>query len=1393
MSIANCIKSLGFEVNEDWDSNVDDLNLLLEQFEMLKQMDPTAELQGISQIQDYIQDYNEDNFDMYSMASLLSDSKPDFLHIDSEYGKGSRPTTDTNSSYMFGYTAKTEMPASEVLDNIKTRYPDLTPEVQEITDNMVNLLSSTNATVKLVPESRIPDGDFMQYDPNTNAIFVSKEKIDRVAPERAVTAMFHEIVHSVTVHTYIKSSKTPQEQEFRDLIDEMWAKYKGLTNVSDLSFNERQSAENYGFKQPEEFISEMMTNPTFQKRIKDLERGEQSLWDRFVAWINKMLGRQGNSDYQRIIDAITSAIITNSSNPTNEAEAMAFLSIAEDPSDMYDETTVSKKLASTLNTIKDTLEENIRRYDSFVKTSKDPKKTKKYADKLKEVLATIEQFDATRQWAAVAYYISTVDRSMKILNQNFTRERFDTKSILKTVGQYEQYISSFALINDMQDFLSSAFASDEELPINADEFIQMEETLKSAKGNYDALRSKFDKFMRKGIKKQLYNRKYAYEVIAKREEKYRKQHADLNMKEPVENYISRMMNEVDKEEIDTEVVKHIDGIIENPQFDITWATGYFNSGLNTNSKLVQLFVTIAGETRNNIIERGREKDFEMRDLFERFSAGKENMKMSELYKNIYEQDADGVYYIKGEYSIKFKDQYEKLKTKYTEDLEKAKSKYGANSEQYRKAYKDSNYKKWRDANTVTTPDGTIIPTDNWKNDMSKLSAVEKEVLDYFVQATKDTHKQTFGFRSLIQTGLGVEFYKMPSVTRSNLERVTEGKLGGILTDQWRNVSEAIRPDDVGYEQEKVDLENEGKNKKKSIYQSIGLDKQPIYKIRVNFRGEMKPNQQSLDLFTVYRLEIKNGINYEEKHNVESTLKMLVDISKHKEYFRSNGMDRIPILGKFIKRKKQLMVKGEHSKTYERMVSLMEQNVYDIMHKHAGKLGKLDLNKTVRVLNGYTAALGMTVNEVTAAANILNGKAQLFLEMVAGTFIKAQNLAKAEKIYFATLLENLKDMSSPVKNAFANQINEEMDTFGTVSVSARQGFIKNTFMKATMNGQSLQFMQEGGEHWLQSVLTMAIMDNIKVLNGKNQLINKEGNPVKESKDAASLLDMYYINSDGKLELHPKVVYTTKSSGVEYNKGGKEKIQALIKKKMFDTMGNYDPNMQPEAMRHWHGKLLMMYRKYLIPMGLARYRGFVHAGTATEDLEDYQRFYSEALQLHEEGFYTSTARYFLTSVIPALRKMQFDLMSKDWKALSDYEKANIYKTLAETLITFVVLPATAVLLEAGLQGGDDDDTSQKFMYFLLLQTRRLESELSAYRDPREQYRITSSPIPAIRTLENATNLIDRIMTPIKWGETYKAGERKGMLKFYRDIERLTPVLNQTAITYKEKYQYIQNMTQ
>ena len=103
-------------------------------------------------------------------------------------------------------------------------------------------------------------------------------------------------------------------------------------------------------------------------------------------------------------------------------------------------------------------------------------------------------------------------------------------------------------------------------------------------------------------------------------------------------------------------------------------------------------------------------------------------------------------------------------------------------------------------------------------------------------------------------------------------------------------------------------------------------------------------------------------------------------------------------------------------------------------------------------------------------------------------------------------------------------------------------------------------------------------------------------------------------------------------------------------------------------------------------------------------------------------------------------------------------------------------------------DDDDENNEFIYYLMLVTRRLESELSSYRNPKEQYRIVNSPIPSMRLIQNITNVGIRIISPWTWKETYKGKDKKEHLKMIKDFKRITPILNSRSATYKQKYQYM-----
>src|SRR5690606_34095065 len=145
-----------------------------------------------------------------------------------------------------------------------------------------------------------------------------------------------------------------------------------------------------------------------------------------------------------------------------------------------------------------------------------------------------------------------------------------------------------------------------------------------------------------------------------------------------------------------------------------------------------------------------------------------------------------------------------------------------------------------------------------------------------------------------------------------LERVLEGNTKGVLTDKWRDMT-TIRPDDIGYAEKNVDITGN-----------------PVYKVRVHFRGKLDQDQQSMDLFTMMLLEAKNGVNFQEKNNAETDIETIIDIVKNKKFYRTEGM-RVPVLGKYVSRNKRLLIEGEETNTYKRLVSLMESNLYDILH------------------------------------------------------------------------------------------------------------------------------------------------------------------------------------------------------------------------------------------------------------------------------------------------------------------------------------------------------------------------------------------------------------------------------------------------------------------------------
>jgi len=397
---------------------------------------------------------------------------------------------------------------------------------------------------------------------------------------------------------------------------------------------------------------------------------------------------------------------------------------------------------------------------------------------------------------------------------------------------------------------------------------------------------------------------------------------------------------------------------------------------------------------------------------------------------------------------------------------------------------------------------------------------------------------------------------------------------------------------------------------------------------------------------------------------------------------------------------------------------------------------LDVNKAANYINGATAFMALSFNFASGTANVVNANAQMFLEtVIKGRTFKAKNIAKAQKIYFtpSVFTDTLKDNIRGINRGYVNQISEIFNTRGLYSIS-NSNFLQANLAKKGLDLKSLQVFQDSGEHWIQSVLTMALLDNIKVMNSNSKFIDVNGNETTFKK-AASLLDMYKVNpKTGLVSLDKNVVYTTHTPSLQYYEGGKELIDKLIRKKIDDSIGNYTETQQADGFRHYLYKIGMLFRKYLVPMGQARLLGIESSYIAKDKLREDQTRFSHALQEFEEGTYTTLIRYGWNSLKTLKREI---LTRENWDNLSDYEKHNIKRAAVELAMTFVILPNAIKLMAMGAASADEDE--EKAWYFLMYQTRRNITELQAYINPRETLKMLKSPIPSVRFLESTIDVL------------------------------------------------------
>lgn len=1265
---------------------------------------------------------------------------------------------------------------------------------QEVLNNLINadalndyqkilvksLLKGTNSKIAF---RTLSENIHMQYDTLTNTIIIDKEKFKLFSPEYITQIFLHEVFHDVLFHT-INNPKNIDERMFVNLLKQEFNKFTELYD----KYNSVAQETPYGFENLDEFVSELMTNPKFKSLLLKLEYKNKSLLSRIAQLIRQLFGLKVDSSLDKLIEDILSL---SEQSTYKGGLNMGVRNKKADPTDLYENLeTTENKYNKIISRIEQSLNYNINNFTNIANriryyNEENANNWDKYITTLKTIRNNIVEFKDVEPLNSLTYFMDAMDSSLSNIQKKLDNIDYnDTVEAVRTHDIYYSYLETYDVVNEVSELLAYIKENkDDNNILTSEEIVNLESRLDYAQIEYLKLSKRFKAVSQKILAKVLENPLFFPEVLANHKTELEKEYKQKGLTINKEKWIADKIYNRDKDIITQKIKESVNKFIKNPGSDIYGSDVSLSSVINISSPLLQIMNTIITNIKNERTAEERVKDLEFDRLFNKIKSEKGTNDVKKLYENILDFSKDGKPYIKSEHSIKLMDEIVNFrlsefdsKSKLSEiNLEidtyiKNNGRESVNDEKFKSLtlsrknlenkIKKDNITFLKSNFNLDEKNDVISPLSKWETDLSKLSETEKELLKFFQDETESNNKFYHGKEKLVKYQFKTKFYELPKITKSDTERVWTGETVGILKDKYKDLTET-RPDDIGYNTEYTNVAG-----------------QKVYKIKAHFRDvfdSFDDKSQSLDIMTIMRLDYQSSNAYRIRKEAEPILRMLVDLAGSKQYYEMSGTRLIKdsSTGKFK------LKDGNDSNTFKFAKNMLESKFYDQLHKNNVKFFGADANKAVGFFNSATAFMTMSLNIASGTANVINANAQLFLEsFIKGKYIKAKGIKKANLLYSENLLDTIKDVTNPINKSFVNQINELFDADGLFFLS-EANFLKSDIIKQGVSWESLQVFQNSGEHYIKSVIVMSVLDGVKVMDENHNLLDENGKIVDNEKDAASILDMLKKDDNGLVNLNNKVVYTTHSNLVKWNEGGKSQIDALVDKKLKDSIGNYKKLDQPDLMRSWYGKLVLLFRKFLVSMGQARLRGIEYAFIPEGKLTPEQRRFSYALQEYEEGTYVTLLRYLYTSI----KQKKLNLLLTDWKNLSDSQIVNIKRSVVELIITTAFLPLLAMLTA---QAADDDDDNE-YLYFLAYQLKRLDTELSAYYSPSENLKMLRSPIPSTRLLEDTLGVLSQLMTPWTLGDVYETGPTKGDNKFITRVKRKIPVVKEFNRQYETLFNF------
>ena len=570
-------------------------------------------------------------------------------------------------------------------------------------------------------------------------------------------------------------------------------------------------------------------------------------------------------------------------------------------------------------------------------------------------------------------------------------------------------------------------------------------------------------------------------------------------------------------------------------------------------------------------------------------------------------------------------------------------------------------------------------------------------------------------------------YRLPSLTKTGNDRV------------WQN-----------------GVKDYVKHAAKSTVQMVGEEGREVYGqtekgrkvIPVLFSQRMDPKEVSLDLLSsVVRFD-GAATRYHEANNLMALGEAILETVQTNSPVKMDSKGE-KMLDRFAKKYgitgiEQYAKKHNGNNVATLLEAFIDMQIYGRMQNDESTeiLGRtVDFGKLANNLIGFASFTQIGGNPMLSLANSLQARSMALTEAAAGEFFTLKEWRQSYIDYRIKYLPDfISDFNKPMKETVIGQL---FDLYDPIQGEYRDKFGRKLSMSAAkkaFSSDSWFFLQYLGEHEVQMRTMLSYMRRVKAKGPKGIQV--------------PLINAYELDANKKLKL---------KDGYTIDHLGKTDATGLVPVDVQNTLhainkrlhGVYNDFDKPILERAAVGRLIMMYRKFVVPGLKKRYKkhGFDHE-----------------LGSFTEGTYRTFARVLVSQFSDMVSFL--NPFTPTPSNLTETEIYNLRRSTAEFAMIFLTGMIVMGLVALSLGDDDSDDLWARHLLYSMV---RLNSELSFYGGFFNPISDSSSELSAFTPLT--------MLTP-KIGDMFRLLQTPAIS--YGKIEQFRKILIQAIDDPFEEYQ-------